>query len=166
MPFWAKTPSGASKQINARLETVAVKPSFRSAFRYRRCLIPAEGFFEWDKTGDQKQPWFITLPSKQPFAFAGLWETWNNGKAATIYSCTILTTAASRSIEKIHQRMPVILPSEMYADWLNPDITDLKQLESRVRQRHLKDFAAQRVSKYVNSPRNNDPKCIEPIETT
>ena len=164
VPFWAKNLSGASRLINARLETVRTKPSFRHAFKRSRCLIIADGFFEWQKTGTQKQPWFLALPSKQPFAFAGLWDIWKDTNGSEYASCTIITTAASDAIQQIHHRMPVIVPPELYKNWLNPENQDTEGLEAHLRNRHIKDFSSHTVSKYVNSPRNNELKCIEPLD--
>jgi putative SOS response-associated peptidase YedK len=122
VPFWAKDISIGIKLINARAETIASKPSFRNAFKKRRCLIPADGFYEWKGPKGQKQPMLITLPESKPFAFAGLWETWNKkDDQDTIYkSCTIITTEASDSVREIHHRMPAILKPEMYESWLDP----------------------------------------------
>jgi putative SOS response-associated peptidase YedK len=122
VPFWAKDISIGNKLINARAETIASKPSFRNAFKKRRCLIPADGFYEWKGPKGQKLPMLITLPESKPFAFAGLWETWNKkDDQDTIYkSCTIITTEASDSVREIHHRMPAILKPEMYESWLDP----------------------------------------------
>ena len=165
VPFWAKNLSGASRLINARLETVRTKPSFRHAFKRRRCLIIADGFFEWQKTGTQKQPWFLALPSKQPFAFAGLWDIWKDTDGSEYTSCTIITTAASDAIQQIHHRMPVIVPPELYKNWLNPENQDTEGLEAHLRNLLIKNFSSHTVSKYVNSPRNNELTCIEPLDS-
>ena len=165
VPFWAKSLSGASRLINARLETVRTKPSFRHAFKRSRCLIIADGFFEWQKTGTQKQPWFLALPSKQPFAFAGLWDIWKDTDGSEYTSCTIITTAASDAIQQIHHRMPVIVPPELYKNWLNPENQDTEGLEAHLRNLLIKNFSSHTVSKYVNSPRNNELTCIEPLDS-
>ena len=165
VPFWAKSLSGASRLINARLETVRTKPSFRHAFKRSRCLIIADGFFEWQKTGTQKQPWFLALPSKQPFAFAGLWDIWKDTDGSEYTSCTIITTAASDAIQQIHHRMPVIVPPELYKNWLNPENQDTEGLEAHLRNPLIKNFSSHTVSKYVNSPRNNELTCIEPLDS-
>ena len=165
VPFWAKNLKGASRLINARLETVRTKPSFRHAFKRRRCLIIADGFFEWQKTETQKQPWFLGLPSKEPFAFAGLWDIWKDSDGSEYASCTIITTAAGEAIQQIHHRMPVILPQDFYNDWLDPDNQDTEDLEVQLNDRCRTDFSSYTVSKYVNSPRNNELKCIEPMGT-
>jgi len=120
VPFWADDPAIGSRMINARSETVDSKPAFRAAFEKRRCLIPAGGFYEWMGKKGRKQPMYITTPDEAPFGFAGMWEVWD-GKGtveAPLYTCTILTTAASGSIGDIHNRMPVILKPEAYQDWI------------------------------------------------
>jgi putative SOS response-associated peptidase YedK len=127
IPSWSKDPSGGAKAINARAETVAEKPAFRSAFKQRRCLIPASGFYEWKKMGKAKQPYFIH--GNHLLTFAGLWETWT-GNDETIESCSILTTAAAGPMEELHERMPVILAPSTFAAWLDPraesaDLVDL-----------------------------------------
>ena len=164
VPFWAKDISIGSKMINARSESIAEKPSFRNAFKKRRCLIPADGFYEWKGEKGHKQPVFITLPDKKPFAFAGLWESWNNKDAeeAVYKSCTIITTRASESIRDIHHRMPVILKAEVYEHWLEPANQNITELEGILKDDICTEFVSYTVSKQVNSTRNNDPSCLEP----
>lgn len=164
VPSWAKDRTMAAKLINARAETVADKPSFRSAFKRRRCLILADGFFEWKADGSQKQPWYFSLSTVGPFAFAGLWDTWKGDGDAAYHSCTIITTAADESVQPVHHRMPVILTPEAHAQWLDPQNQDSARLNailSKGRAGGLKSFP---VSKRVNSIRNNDPACIEPLK--
>ena len=167
VPFWAKDISIGSRMINARVETVAKKASFRNAFKNRRCLIPANGFYEWKGEKGHKQPFYIFTPSGEPFAFAGLWETWNNKKSddESVYkSCTIITTAASESISELHNRMPVILDPEFYEKWLNVEKQDPKELEIILQDGVIHDMKFYPVSTMVNSVKNNDPKCIKPID--
>ena len=135
VPFWAKKTSNGSRMINARSETVATKPSFRMAFKWRRCLILSDGFYEWKGTKGKKQPMFLTLPDNRPFAFAGLWETWDDrGKATIPYrSGTILTREASQSVMPIHNRMPVILKPAAFGPWLDRDNQDVKLLQDIIR---------------------------------
>ena len=122
IPSWAKDPSIGNRLINARAETVADKPSFRHAFRKRRCLIVADGFYEWQKTeGTVKQPWFIHLRSGAPCGFAGLYETWTSPEGSPVHSCTIITTKANEALAAIHDRMPVIVPKAAQAVWLDPE---------------------------------------------
>ena len=150
--------------INARSETVADKPAYRNAFRKRRCLIPADGFYEWQKakqTGGKKQPYFIHMADGQPFAFAGLWESWDKG-GELIESCTILTTQANDLMRPLHDRMPVILDVKNYERWLDPAQQDPKKLEPLLVPYRSEEMAAYPVSTLVNSPRNDDGRCIEP----
>lgn len=167
VPSWAKDLSGASRLINARAETVAQKPSFRAAFKRRRCLIMADGFYEWQGEKGSKQPYFITLTSNHPFAFAGLWETWQNKEAAgddPVYkSCTILTTAASDSMQKIHHRMPLILQPAAYEDWLDPEVRQAERLEEILQNHHVRSMQYYPVSKLVNRVQNNSAACINPL---
>ncbi len=151
--------------INARAETVAEKPSFKNAFKKRRCLIIADGFYEWKGPKGQKQPMLITLPDKKPFAFAGLWETWGKNQPQTPYrSCTIITTEASPSIRDIHHRMPVILKPEVYHHWLDPENEDITDLKKILEEERLTELTSYPVSRQVNATRNNDASMIEPID--
>ncbi len=165
VPFWAKDISIGNRMINARAETVAEKPSFRSAFKKRRCLILADGFYEWHGEKGKKQPVFITLPDNKPFAFAGLWETWDDkGKSDSVYrSCTIITTAASESIRQIHHRMPAVLKPEIYENWIEPNNQDIGLLENILEEQIETEFVYLPVSLQVNSVRNNDPTNIKPL---
>lgn len=165
VPFWAREPSIGNRLINARAETVAAKPSFRSAFRRRRCLIIADGFYEWTGPKGRKQPVFITLPGEDPFAFAGLWERWRPpGTDADVYhSCTIITTAASPSIQPIHHRMPAVLKPEAYQAWLDPGLKDADTLNRLLAGQIRTEFTHRPVSTAVNTPRNNGPACIDPL---
>jgi putative SOS response-associated peptidase YedK len=163
IPSWSKDAKIAPKLTNARAETVAEKPSFRSAFKSRRCLIPASGFYEWQKqTTSPKQPFFIhPRDDEELFSFAGLWETWHDPEGEIVESCCIITTEANELMRTIHDRMPVILDSEGENEWLNPRSSpdSLRAL--------LVPFAADQmeaypVSLYVNNAKNQGPKCIEP----
>ena len=166
VPFWAKDLSIGNKLINARSETVATKPSFRTAFKERRCLIPSNGFYEWKGTKGQKQPMFLTLPDGYPFAFAGLWEYWDNrGKEEAPYrSCTILTRGASDSVKPIHHRMPVILRPESFDVWLDPENQDIGSISDIIQRQIYTELISIPVSKQVNSVRNNGPENIHAIE--
>jgi putative SOS response-associated peptidase YedK len=124
VPSWAQDPSIGNQLINARSETAAAKPAFRSAMRHRRCLIPADGFYEWKKIGKQKQPYFIRRPDDKPFAFAGLWDRWTDPEGRPLETCTILTTDANELLRPLHNRMPVIVEPADYAAWLDPQLTD------------------------------------------
>jgi putative SOS response-associated peptidase YedK len=166
VPFWAKDTSIGNRMINARSETVATKPSFKNAFKKRRCLILADGFYEWKGSKGSKQPMFLTLPDQSPFAFAGLWEIWDNkGKEETPYlSCTIITREASESVMPIHNRMPVILKPTAFDSWLNPDNQDMDSLQEIIKNQVHTDLISVPVSKQVNSVNNNSPENIEPIK--
>ncbi len=152
IPSWAKDPAIGSRLINARSETVASKPSFRSAFRRRRCLIPANGWFEWQKVPAGKQPWWISL-GKQPFSFGGLWEFWHQGQDR-IATFTILTCESSGTLAEIHNRQPAIISRSDYDKWLNPAMPESGLLEM-VQVPHQGPFDCRRVSSEVNSPRND-----------
>ncbi|RJP78610.1 MAG: SOS response-associated peptidase [Desulfobacteraceae bacterium] len=163
VPFWAKDKAIGNKLINARSETAAIKPSFRDAFKKRRCLILADGYYEWKGEKGAKQPYFITLPDGSPFVFAGLWETWDNqGQNDTVYkSCTILTTEASASIREIHHRMPVVLEPNVYEAWLDPDKQNVDELQAFFTTDIIRDFINWPVSKDVNMVKANKPSNIQ-----
>jgi putative SOS response-associated peptidase YedK len=159
VPSWADDPEIGARMINARSETAPEKPSFRRAFRSKRCLIPADGFYEWKREPGGKQPYYFHMEDGRPFAFAGLWESWE--KDGVLLSCAILTTRANSVLEGIHDRMPVILPSGAYDAWLDPD-ADKEQLIDLMSPYPGDDLETYPVSRFVNSPRNNDERCIEP----
>ena len=166
VPFWAKDTRNGSRMINARSETVAAKPSFRTAFKWRRCLILADGFYEWKGVKGNKQPMFLTLPDGRPFAFAGLWEDWDNrGKEPTAYrSCSILTREASVSVMPIHNRMPVILKPQAYVAWLSRDNQDVRMLQDLLQNEVYTELKSVPVSRQVNSAKVNRPGNIRPLE--
>jgi len=166
VPAWAKDLSIGQKMINARSETVAEKPSFRTAFKKRRCLIPADGFYEWLKIKGRKQPFFITLPDERPFAFAGLWERWQdkNEREDIYQSCTIITREAAGVMTKIHHRMPLIIEPDAYSAWLDDRNQDTKALETLMAEQAVSDLIARPVSRQVNTVANNDPANIRPIQ--
>lgn len=168
VPFWAKDTSIGSRMINARSETVASKPSFRTAFKNRRCLILADGFYEWKGGKGHKQPMFITLPDGKPFAFAGLWETWDNqGKESIPYrSATILTREASASVMPIHNRMPVILKPKAFQLWLDRENQDIRLLQDLIQRQVYTELKSVPVSKQVNSVKVNKPGNIRQIDIT
>ena len=168
IPFWAKDPQIGQRMINARAETLADKPSFKNAYRRRRCLILADGFYEWRKEPGSrtKTPMYIQLASGQPFAFAGLWESWSSKqKEKTILSCTIITTTPNELLAQIHNRMPVILPPETYGQWLAPAERGLDELKGLLKAYPAAEMRAYQVSTVVNSPRNDSPECIAPLKT-
>ncbi len=172
IPSWAKEPGIGNRMINARAETLAEKPAFRAAFRRRRCLIPADGFYEWRTERGRKQPYRIALTRAAPFAFAGLWERWEGAKGgaaaggagdAGIETCTIVTTEANARLRTIHHRMPVILAPEAYDLWLDP-ATPGAEAQALLRPAPSEWFTAYRVSPKINSPANDDPALIEPLD--
>ena len=155
--------------INARSETLAEKPSFRSAYKRRRCLILADGYYEWQQVpGDRrKQPVYIRLQSQKPFALAGLWEVWQiEGMDEPLRSCTIITCPPNTLLEKIHHRMPVILPQGAYAEWLSPDERSADVLQPLLVPYTNEEMEAYPVSTFVNRPTNDSPACIAPFEAS
>ena len=162
IPFWAKDAKIASSLINARAETVATKPAFRAALKKKRCLIPADGFYEWQAIPGQKtkQPYLINVRDVPVFAFAGLWEHWTSPDGTRVDTFTIITTDANELMQQVHTRMPVILDRADYALWLDRDVQDSQEVLPL-----LKPFPADRmqlipVSTLVNSPRNDKPECV------
>jgi len=164
IPAWAKDPSIGNRLINARAESAADKPSFRDAFRRRRCLVPADGFFEWKKQGGKKEPYLVRLRDGKPFAFAGLWERWQELDGKPVETCTILTTGANDLVRPIYERMPVILETGAYAPWLDPALHDREKLLPLLDAYPAAKMTAYRVSGLVNNPRHEDAKCLEPSE--
>jgi putative SOS response-associated peptidase YedK len=162
VPSWAKDAKIGNSLINARAESVAEKPAFRAAFRRRRCLVVADGFYEWQRTGSKKQPYFIRLADDRPFAFAGLWEFWEGPDHSALETCALITTGANELMEPIHDRMPVILAPDDYDRWLDPALQTPEQLQPLLRQFPSGAMVAYPVSTHVNSPRNEDPRCIAP----
>jgi len=165
VPAWSDEPKTAYATINARAETVADKPAFRSAFRHRRCLIAADGFYEWQPQPDgHKQPYYVHLSDRQPFAFAGIWEHWTRDGRTPLDSCSILVTAANSRMRPIHERMPVILPPDRYADWLDPGTTDPAALQPLLAACPAARISLHPVSTVVNNPRNDGPDLLHPRE--
>jgi putative SOS response-associated peptidase YedK len=163
IPSWAKEPSISAKLINARAETVAEKPAFRSAFVHRRCLILADGFYEWKKESRKKQPFYFCLKDQQPFAFAGLWEQWESFEGEQIASCTILTTQANDLVKEIHERMPVILEQHNYNLWLDQQVQAPQTLQPLLHSYPVSLMIGYPVSTMVNNPKYNNPECIAQI---
>lgn len=164
VPHWTKDPNSGNKMINARAETLAQKPSFRAAFVRRRCLLPADGFYEWKALNGRKQPYSIRSKDRRPFALAGLWEHWEN-QTTVIESCTIITTTANELLRPLHERMPVILAEEDYDRWLDCSNQDPQTLQHLLRPYDPNQLIAYPVSTRVNSPKNDDSECIAPIES-
>ena len=163
VPSWAKDPAIGNRMINARAETVGEKPSFRDSFRKRRCLIPASGYYEWRKSGGRKVPYYIHARSGRPFGFAGLYDTWVAPDGAPVRTCTIITTEAAESVRPIHDRMPLVIPKHTMPRWLDPSLTDTKILIPLLAGSPEEYLEAYEVSTLVNSPKNDAPRLIEPV---
>jgi putative SOS response-associated peptidase YedK len=159
VPFWAREPSIGNRMINARADTIAGKAAFRDAWRKRRCVILASGFYEWRKQGGGKSPYFIAPPDGRPLAFAGLWEHWD-GEGGPLETCTIITTDASRALADLHDRMPVVLPPDALRAWLNPSAAP-DALHALLRPAPDEALAFHEVSRAVNSPAHEGPGLID-----
>jgi len=162
IPSWAPYATIGNRLINARAESRAEKPSFRDAFRRRRCLVLADGFFEWKKQGRKKEPYLMRLRDGKPFAFAGLWENWRTPDKTPLETCTILTTDANELVRPLHDRMPVILEAEAYEPWLDPELHDKEKLLPLLHSFPADKMTAYAVNELVNNPRNDLAKCLEP----
>jgi putative SOS response-associated peptidase YedK len=166
IPSWAKDPAIANKLINARGETLGEKPSFRGGFKYKRCLIPADGFYEWKaQPGTKvKTPYFIHMKDRKPFAFAGLWDEWQSPDGGALRTCTIVTTSPNELMQGLHNRMPVILDPKDYAEWLDPAPRSAESLAHLVKPFPAGPMAAYPVSTLVNSPANDRPDLVSPAD--
>jgi putative SOS response-associated peptidase YedK len=162
IPGWAKDMKISYRMINARAETLAQKPSFRAAFKKRRCLIAADGFYEWRHLGKTKQPYFVHMKNGAVFGFAGLWESWTSPGGSIVESCTIITTSANDLVRKIHDRMPVILHPQKYAAWLIQESWE-NSLQPLLVPYPASEMESYRVSSEVNNPKNNIPACLQPL---
>ncbi|PLZ80111.1 hypothetical protein CBP16_14240 [Fischerella thermalis WC217] len=164
IPSWAKDQSMGARLINARAETVAEKPAFRRAFKRQRCLVVADGFYEWQQQDGKKQPYYFRLSNGKPFSFAGLWEEWQSPEQERIKSCTILTTQANELLQMVHDRMPVILQQESYDLWLDPPVHDVELLQPLLHPYPSEAMTSYPVTTLVNSPKNNSAECITPVK--
>ncbi len=164
IPSWATSASIGARTINARSETVGETRAFRDAFRSRRCLVPADGFFEWQKARGGKQTFHLTLEDGTPFAFAGLYESWRQAEESWIRSFTILTTQPNSLVAAIHDRMPVILPRAAQALWLDPTVDDAELLRPLMQAYPAEGMRATPVGSYVNRAGNEGPRCLEPVD--
>ena len=165
IPSWAKDPNIGNRMINARAETIAEKPSFRDALQKRRCLIPADGFYEWQKLGKVKQPVMIVLKTREPFGLAGLWDSWTSPAQEKVLSCTIITTAANELLSEVHDRMPVILNRDVEDRWLDPKVNDPTVLLGMLKPYPSELMEYYNVSKDVSSPSHDGADCIVPVTT-
>jgi putative SOS response-associated peptidase YedK len=163
-PYWAKDPSIGYKLINARSETVGSKPAFREAFESRRCLIPADGFYEWKRTEKAKQPFHFGLQDDSLFAFAGLWDRWRDPGGQVVESCSILTTAPNSLLANVHNRMPVILSPEHYDLWLDPGFKRVEALKEMLNPFDAMLMKRYPVSTRVNFVKNDDPECATALQ--
>ena len=163
VPSWAKDPAIGNRMINARSETAATKPVFRKPFRERRCLILADGFYEWKRDGSRKQPYYIKLRDGEPFAFAGLWDHWAPADGQPLETCTILTTTPNALVQPIHDRMPVILPSSAYGAWLDRTVSDVPTVQALLTPYPADEMIAYPVSTRVNNPAHDTPECVLPL---
>jgi putative SOS response-associated peptidase YedK len=162
IPSWADDIRIGNRLINARAETLTTKPSFRSALKSRRCLVLADGFYEWEKSGKAKQPYFIQMADERPFVFAGLWERWAKSSPA-IESCTIITTTPNVLVADIHDRMPVILAEDAAKTWLDRDVDNTELLTSLLEPYPADQMTAYPVGDIVNSPQHDSADCIQPM---
>jgi putative SOS response-associated peptidase YedK len=161
IPSWAKDTSMGTRLINARSETVTEKPAFRQAFKQRRCIIPTDGFYEWQRTEARKQPFFFRMHDERPFGFAGLWEHWEGEGDQIINSCTILTTEANEVLRPVHDRMPVILHPEDYELWLDTDVRKLDLVKEVMKPYPAREMVGYPVSISINSPRSQGAELIK-----
>ena len=163
IPAWAEDKKIGYRTINARAETVAVKPSYRSAFKHRRCFIAADGFYEWMPGKVKKQPYYIRLQEGRPFALAGLWEHWEPQGSEPVDSCTIIVTAANALIGKIHDRMPVILSPKDYDQWLDPNVRDMEKLTPLLKPFSENEMETYPVSLMINNPKHQGAELVKPL---
>lgn len=164
IPNWAKDPSIASNTINAKSETVTIKPAFRDPIRFRRCLIPADGFYEWRRTATSKQPFCFEVNDSELFAFAGLWDGWNDSNGKWVKTCSILTTTPNSVTSAVHDRMPVILNPESYDLWLNPGMQDVAAVSELLKPYDARLMRSYPVSARINHVVNDDEECCRPVE--
>jgi|SRR5579864_8922445 len=163
IPNWAKDPSIASGTINAKSETAATKPAFRDPMKYRRCLIPADGFYEWKRTGTSKQPYCFEVDDGGLFAFAGLWDGWKGGNGSWLRTCTILTTMPNSVTSAIHDRMPVIVNPDSYDLWLDPGMQNVAAISELLKPYDAQSMRCYPVSSRVNHVANDDEECSRPV---
>ena len=163
VPSWAKEPPKGRPMINARLETIARKPAFRAAFSRKRCLIPADGFYEWQKEGKEKKPWYFTLEGESPMALAGVYETWHPPEGHALHTCAIVTTEAFGAMRPIHHRMPLIIAPSAVDAWLDPSLRDPERIMAEAAKAQVKTLFRRRVSPLVGKASFDGPACIAPF---
>ncbi|MDO8541688.1 MAG: SOS response-associated peptidase [Opitutaceae bacterium] len=162
VPSWAKDPAGGARLCNARAEGIAAKPAFRHAFRKKRCLVPASGFYEWQTLGRTKLPWYFSRRDEQPFVFAGLWESWRSPAGTELETCSLITTDANPVVGQIHDRMPVILAGSGVEEWINPEHEEPEKLLPLLRPFPAEEMSGRPVNPQVNSVATEGPECLEP----
>jgi len=164
VPSWSKDLAVGARMINARAETIAAKPSFRTAFKKHRCVVIADGFYEWRKVGKSKQPYYIQLADKMPFAFAGLWEKWKGSGDEPVETCTVITTEPNSLMAEIHDRMPVILEPNKVDLWLDRDVEGIELLQSLLVPYDPSEMTAYATNPIVGNVMNDSPACLQPVE--
>lgn len=164
IPHWAKSPSIATSTINAKSETAATKPAFRDPLKFRRCLIPADGFYEWQRTGNGKQPFCFEVNKGELFAFAGLWDGWKDSNGKWVKTCSILTTTPNAVTSAVHDRMPAILEPDSYDFWLDPGVRDVAAVSELLKPYDSRAMRSYPVSKRINHVANDDQECSRPVE--
>lgn len=165
VPYWANDPKIGYKMINARSEGIDEKPSFKQPFKQRRCLILSDGFYEWKKNGKEKQPYRFFMKDNKPFALAGLYDVWKKEGQSPLVTCTIITTIPNEVTEDVHDRMPVILKKEDYDTWLDPNNQDISVLKSLLTPYPAEEMMKYKISSLVNSPKNEDPEILQPMNS-
>jgi putative SOS response-associated peptidase YedK len=163
IPSWAKDPSGSASMINARAETAAIKPAFRDALKSRRCLIPADGFYEWSRTGKAKQPYCFEVNDGELFAFAGIWERWKDPSGSWVKTCSILTTTPNAVTSAVHDRMPVILDPDTYELWFDPGMQNVSTASGLLKPCDARLMRSYPVSSRINHVGNDDEECSRPV---
>jgi putative SOS response-associated peptidase YedK len=164
IPSWAEDATIGSRLINARAENLEEKPTFRASYKYRRCLVVSDGFYEWKGRGRDKHPYYIRMNDGEPFGFAGIWDHWEDPDGSVVESCAIITTEANELVRPIHERMPVIIPPVDYDLWLDPKQLGTEQLKPLLRPYPAEAMLAYPVSAIVNRAVHEDPQCIEPAD--
>jgi putative SOS response-associated peptidase YedK len=164
IPHWSNDASSAASTINARSETAATKPAFRDPLKFRRCLIPSDGFYEWKRNGTSKQPYCFEVNDGELFAFAGLWDGWKNPEGQWVKTCSILTTSPNAVTSAVHDRMPVILPKDHYYAWLDPGMTDVQVVSEFLKPFDPSLMRCYPVSTRINRVENDDVECSRPVE--
>ena len=164
VPRWAQSPKEGARMANARAESIATKPAFRDAFRKRRCVVPASGFYEWQTIGKIKHPWYFQFRDESPFLFAGIWESWRSVDGVELETCSLITTEANAVVSPLHDRMPVIVRGADADRWLDPAVQDPSQLEPLLKPTPGEWMTGTPVSPRVNSVRNDGPECLERVE--